>query len=76
MPLRGACRGCNDLSQFVWLVGLALDCRVAESARIECEKRLLRDARRLAALGFFEHFAVRAAPLRTLFEDEGIVDRG
>jgi len=74
MP-HGTRKDWNELSQFVRVVRLALDGRVTEPVRMACERRILREARQLAAIGFFELFTVRAAPLRTLFEDEGVMDR-
>jgi hypothetical protein len=65
----------NDLAQFVQVIRLALDPRSPESVRMACEKRILQEARQLAHFGFFEFFSVRDAPLRTMFEDEGITHR-
>lgn len=67
--------GGNDLAQFVQMVRLALDPRSPESVRMACEKRILQEARQLANFGFFEFFSVRDAPLRAMFEDEGITHR-
>lgn len=72
---QGVCAGWNDLAYFVLIARLALDGKATESVRIACEDRILRDARRLAAMGFFELFAVRPAPLRAMLEGEGVVER-
>ncbi|SFK58710.1 hypothetical protein [Rhodanobacter glycinis] len=65
----------DDLASFMLLAKLTLDSRATEPTRIMCEERILRDARRLAAIGFFELFAVRPTPLRTMLEGEGVIDR-
>jgi hypothetical protein len=65
----------DDLASFMLLARLALDSRATEPTRIMCEERILRDARRLAAIGFFELFAVRPTPLRVMLEGEGVIHR-
>jgi len=67
--------GWGELASFVLLVRLTLDHRASEPVRIVCEERILRDARRLASMGFFELFAVRSTPLRALLEGEGVIRR-
>lgn len=70
---QSTCAEWNDLAYFVLISRLALDGRVNEPARIVCEERILSDARRLAAMGFFELFAVRSVPLRAMLEGEGVI---
>lgn len=65
----------DDLASFMLLARLVLDSRATEPTRIMCEERILRDARRLAAVGFFELFAVRPTPLRVMLEGEGVIHR-
>lgn len=74
--LQGAWAGWNDLAYFVLIARLALDGKATESVRMACEDRILRDARCLAAIGFFELFAVRPGPLRAMLEGEGVIERG
>jgi hypothetical protein len=71
----GPVGGWDELAAFVHLVRLTLDHRATEPVRIVCEERILRDARRLASMGFFELFAVRSAPLRAMLEGEGVIRR-
>lgn len=71
----GPVDGWGELASFVLLVRLTLDHRASEPVRIVCEERILRDARRLASMGFFELFAVRSAPLRAMLEGEGVIRR-
>ncbi len=67
--------GWGELASFVLLVRLTLDQRASEPVRIVCEERILRDARRLASMGFFELFSVRSTPLRAMLEGEGVIRR-
>jgi hypothetical protein len=67
--------GWNDLASFMLLARLTLDSGATEPARRVCEERILRDARRLASVGFFDLFAVRSAPLRAMLEGEGVIER-
>lgn len=67
--------GWDELASFVLVMRLILDDRATEPVRIVCEERILRDARRLASIGFFELFAVRSTPLRAMLEGEGVIKR-